>query len=86
MEAQIVVVKDFNRFQQSTFTKGNYAQLEQHPQLKTSSKIPIWTQPIRQGCFPEKCDIEDLGKEYFAFMVSPSPSPSFFFWYLSAIR
>ncbi|KAG0285722.1 hypothetical protein BGZ96_010064 [Linnemannia gamsii] len=68
MEAQIVVVKDFNRFQKSTLAKGNYMQLEQHPQLKTSSKIPIWTQPIRKGCFHEKCDIEDLGKEYFAFM------------------
>ncbi|KAF9903819.1 hypothetical protein EC991_003267 [Linnemannia zychae] len=68
MEAQIVVVKDFNRFQQSALAKVKYLQLEDHPQLKTSSRIPIWNQPIRQGCFHEKCDIEDLGKEYFAFM------------------
>lgn len=70
MEAQIVLIKDFNRFQQTTLAQGNYEQLEQQPQVKTSSKIPIWTQHIRQGCFHEKCDVEDLGKEYFAFMVS----------------
>lgn len=70
MEAQIVLIKDFNRFQQTSLAQGNYEQLEQQPQVKSSSKIPIWTQSIRQGCFHEKCDLEDLGKEYFAFMVS----------------
>ncbi|KAG9070181.1 hypothetical protein KI688_009513 [Linnemannia hyalina] len=68
MESQIVVIKDFNRLQQANLAQGNYAQLEQQPQVKTTSKIPIWTQPIRQGCFHEKCDIKDLSKEYFAFM------------------
>ncbi|KAG0081342.1 hypothetical protein BGZ90_008958 [Linnemannia elongata] len=68
MEAQIAVIKDFNRFQQTSLAQRTYVQLEEQPQLKTSSKIPIWTQPIRQGCFHEKCDIEDLGKDYFAFM------------------
>ncbi|KAF9928855.1 hypothetical protein FBU30_002064 [Linnemannia zychae] len=69
MEAQIVVIKDFNRFQQSNLAKDRYVQLEDQSQLKTSPKVPVWTRPIRQGCFHEKCDIEDLGKEYFAFMV-----------------
>lgn len=70
MEAQIAVIKDFNRFQQTSLAQRTFVQLEEQPQLKTSSKIPIWTQPIREGCFHEKCDIEDLGKDYFAFMVS----------------
>ncbi|KAG0279228.1 hypothetical protein BGZ95_001886 [Linnemannia exigua] len=68
MEAQIIVIKDFNRFQQSNYAQGNYVQLEDHPQLKTSSKIPIWNQLIRKDCFHKKCDIEDLGNEFFAFM------------------
>ncbi|KAK3837514.1 MAG: hypothetical protein J3R72DRAFT_423484 [Linnemannia gamsii] len=90
MEAQIIVVKDFNRFQQSNFAQGSYVQLEDLPQLKKSSKIPIWNQPIRQDCFHKKCDIEDLGKEFFAFMVSLFNNfvayEEDWYWYLTTVH
>ncbi|KAF9134923.1 hypothetical protein BGW39_005410 [Mortierella sp. 14UC] len=41
METQIVVVKDFDRFQHLDLAKGKYMQLDDLPQLKTGSKIPI---------------------------------------------
>ncbi|KAF9942367.1 hypothetical protein BGZ67_002090 [Mortierella alpina] len=77
LEAQIVVIKDFEGLQDAKFsTNGDDLDVEgaevahmHQIKLKQAIKIPIWTQPIPPGCLHKECDAENFGKEYFAFMV-----------------
>lgn len=79
MEAQVVVVKDLSSLQKLKVATGSgtVAPGEQDAldQLETitiveTSRIPIWTDPIRKECFQKKCDLKSFGKEFFAFMAS----------------
>ncbi|KAF9204012.1 hypothetical protein BGZ49_005787 [Haplosporangium sp. Z 27] len=74
MEAQIVVIKDFDRHLQSNNLKRRYPGSHHHTahsqpsEAQVEAKIPIWTGPIDPHCFHRKCDIEHFGVEYFAFL------------------
>ncbi|KAF8924935.1 hypothetical protein BGZ58_001284 [Dissophora ornata] len=86
MEAQIVVVKDFDllappalghRQLDTDYIPG--ADLHLHmARLETASKIPIWTGPIRPDCFDKKCDFGHFGNEYFAFMPAVINNDNFY--------
>ncbi|KAF9438830.1 hypothetical protein BGZ76_004141 [Entomortierella beljakovae] len=79
MEAQVVVIKDFDRFQRSKRDYGQ--QLNSFNPLisrrdsvdsQSESRIPIWTGPVHTHCLHEKCDIEHFGEKYFAFIHAES--------------
>ncbi|KAF9284353.1 hypothetical protein BGZ68_004761 [Mortierella alpina] len=78
MEAQIVVIKNFEGLHDAKFsTNGDDLDAEgaevahmHQIKLQQALKIPIWTLPIPPGCIHEECDTESFGKEYFAFMVT----------------
>ncbi|KAF9575661.1 hypothetical protein EC968_002224 [Mortierella alpina] len=75
LEAQIVVIKDFEGLQDdakfstsSDDAEGAEVAHMHQIKLQQAVKIPVWTQPIPPGCLHKECDAESFGKEYFAFM------------------
>ncbi|KAI1314425.1 hypothetical protein EDD11_002169 [Mortierella claussenii] len=79
MEAQIVVLKDVNVLHEwrqplahQDVAYPNHSQGADLDRWHSAGKIPVWTGSVKPGCFNKKCDIEHLGKEYFAFMKPAS--------------
>ncbi|KAF9346406.1 hypothetical protein BGX26_002107 [Mortierella sp. AD094] len=78
MEAQIIVIKGFDRHQQSKGIVRRYSESHRLPdsgaafshtaESWAAAKIPTWTGPIDPHCFHHKCDLEHFGEEYFAFL------------------
>ncbi|KAG0299805.1 hypothetical protein BGZ98_009753 [Dissophora globulifera] len=76
MEAQIVVVKDFEQLdnrpslRRRLISRAHDASTSSHlAMLNRASKVPVWVAPlVRPDCFDQKCDFKHFGKEYFAFM------------------
>ncbi|KAF9961995.1 hypothetical protein BGZ72_000062 [Mortierella alpina] len=74
LEAQIVVIKNFEGLQDAKLTtsgddpEGAEVAHMHQIKLKQAIKIPVWTQPIPPGCLHKECDAKNFGKEYFAFM------------------
>jgi hypothetical protein len=80
MEAQVMVIKDTSNGGLrkskdgigSAVAEGDEESLDQSEAVKmiNASKIPVWSDAIQRQCLQKKCDLDVLGKEYFAFLVS----------------
>ncbi|KAK3814001.1 MAG: hypothetical protein J3Q66DRAFT_389394 [Benniella sp.] len=74
MEAQIVVIEDFDRlpmlsaYQKDLSTVASIGPSLNKIKVQPAIKVPLWTGPVQANCFHEKCDIEHFGDEYFGFM------------------
>lgn len=66
-EAQVKVIRDFP--EQTAKMMLEKRQGEVGEERLRRATVPFWEHPLGEGCFREQCEMEDIWKEFIAFMV-----------------